>query len=174
MLVEVILQSELLNQGGGRMGFISTILVVEDVLDSRKLYEDILGMKVTGDFGICNVGFEGGLSLYRRAFFEELTGRKVEAGKHHNLAVYFEIDNLEGMEEKIAQEGLEFIHRIGEQPWKQRTFRCYDRDGHVLEIAERMDATIRRLFEAGNPLEEIARVTGYTVEQVKVELEKGK
>ena len=156
------------------MGFVSTILVVEDVLASRKLYEGILGMKVTGDFGIYNVGFEGGLSLYRRALFEELTGQKVEPGKHHNLAVYFEIDDLEAMEEKIAQDGFEFIHRIREQPWKQRTFRCYDCDGHVLEIAERMDVTIRRLFEAGNPLEEIARMTGYTVGQVKQELEKGK
>ena len=156
------------------MGFVSSIIVVEDVLASRKLYEGILGMKVSGDFGIYNVGFEGGLSLYRRALFEELTGRKVEAGKHHNLALYFEIDGLEAMEEKIAQNGFEFIHRIREQPWKQRTFRCYDRDGHVLEIAERMDATIRRLFEAGNPLEEIARMTGYTVEQVKQELEKRK
>jgi catechol 2,3-dioxygenase-like lactoylglutathione lyase family enzyme len=156
------------------MGFISTILVVEDVPASRKLYEGILGMKVTGDFGIYNVGFEGGLSLYRRALFEELTGRKVEAGKHQNLAVYFEIDNLEEMEKKITQEGLEFIHRMREQPWKQRAFRCYDRDGHVLEIAERMEATLRRLFEAGNPLEEIARLTGYTVEMVQAELEKGK
>jgi catechol 2,3-dioxygenase-like lactoylglutathione lyase family enzyme len=156
------------------MGFISTILVVEDVLASRKLYEGVLGMKVTGDFGIYNVGFEGGLSLYRRALFEELTGRKVEAGKHQNLAVYFEIDNLEEMEKKITQEGLEFIHHIREQPWKQRTFRCYDRDGHVLEIAERMDATLRRLFEAGNPPEEIARLTGYTVEMVEVELGKQK
>ncbi len=154
------------------MGFVSTILVVKDVPTSRKLYEGILGMKVSGDFGIYNVGFEGGLSLYRRVFFEELTGQKVEVGKHHNLAVYFEIDNLDAMEEKIAHNGFEFIHRIREQPWKQRTFRCYDRDGHVLEIAERMDVTVRRLFEAGNPLEEIARVTGYSVEQVKVELEK--
>jgi len=156
------------------MSFVSAIIVVEDVPTSRKLYEGILGMKVTGDFGIYNVGFEGGLSLYRRALFEELTGRPVEAGRHHNLAVYFEIDDLEAMEKKIAQNGFEFIHRIREQSWKQRTFRCYDCDGHVLEIAEKMDVTIRRLFDEGNPLEEIARMTGYTVEQVKVELEKNK
>ena len=154
------------------MSFLSAIIVVEDIPTSRKLYEGILGLKVTADFGIYNVGYEGGLSLYRKTFFEELTGKPVEAGRHHNLAVYFEIDGLEAMEKKIAENGFEFIHRIREQPWKQRTFRCYDRDGHVLEIAERMDATIRRLFEAGNPLEEIARMTGYTVEQVKQELEK--
>lgn len=41
------------------MGFKAVILVVEDVLKSRKLYEEILGCKVESDFGIYNVGFEG-------------------------------------------------------------------------------------------------------------------
>ena len=41
------------------MGFRSTILVVEDVLRSRELYEHVLECKVISDFGIYNVGFEG-------------------------------------------------------------------------------------------------------------------
>jgi catechol 2,3-dioxygenase-like lactoylglutathione lyase family enzyme len=35
------------------------IIVVEDVLRSRHLYETILGQKVVANFGIYNVGFEG-------------------------------------------------------------------------------------------------------------------
>ena len=38
------------------MGFKSVILVVEDVIKSRKLYEEILGCKITDDFGIYNIG----------------------------------------------------------------------------------------------------------------------
>jgi hypothetical protein len=51
-------------EDGGRLSFVSSIIVVEDIPRSRRLYEDILHLKVTADFGIYNVGFEGGLSLY--------------------------------------------------------------------------------------------------------------
>jgi len=154
------------------MGFVSSIIVVEDVLHSRKLYEDILHMKVSGDFGIYNVGFEGGLSLYRKTFFEELIGGRVNLDKNNNLSIYFEVDDLEELEKEIAENGFEFIHRIREQPWKQRTFRFYDYDNHVLEIAEKMDVVLRRLKQNGCTIEEIANMTGYKVEQVLEELEK--
>ncbi len=156
------------------MGSVSSIIVVEDVLHSRKLYEDILHMKVSGDFGIYNVGFEGGLSLYRKALFEELIGGRVNLDRNNNLAIYFEVDDLEELEKEIVQNGFEFIHRIREQPWKQRTFRFYDHDNHVLEIAEKMDVVIHRLKQNGNTIEEIANMTGYKVEQVLEELEKYK
>ena len=154
------------------MGFVSSIIVVEDVAHSRNLYENILHMKVTGDFGIYNVGFEGGLSLYRKAFFQELIGGQVNLDRHNNVVLYFEVGDLEELEQEIVRNGFEFIHRIREQPWKQRTFRFYDYDNHILEIAERMDIVIHRLQQDGNSVEEIAKLTGYPVDQVLQELEK--
>ncbi len=154
------------------MGFVSSIIVVEEIARSRTLYEKLLGMKVSGDFGIYNVGFEGGLSLYQRALFEQLTERKANLEKNANLAIYFEIDHLEELEKEIAANGFEFVHRMREQPWKQRTFRFYDYDNHILEIAERMDIVLGRLQQEGKPVEEIARLTGYSVDQVLLELEK--
>jgi hypothetical protein len=156
------------------MSFVSSIIVVEDVLRSRMLYEKILNMKVSGDFGIYNVGFEGGLSLYRKTFFQELIEGQVDLDRHNNVVLYFEVENLEDLEQKIAREDFEFIHRIREQPWKQRTFRFYDYDNHILEIAERMDSVIYRLKQNGNTTEEIAKLTGYPVDQVLQELEKHK
>jgi catechol 2,3-dioxygenase-like lactoylglutathione lyase family enzyme len=154
------------------MSFISSVIVVEEIARSRKLYEDILHMKVTDDFGIYNVGFEGGLSLYRKAFFEELIGGKVNLDKNNNLSLYFEVADLDELEKEIAGNGFEFVHRIREQPWKQRTFRFYDYDNHILEIAEKMDVVIRRLKQNGSSIEEIANLTGYKVERVVEELEK--
>lgn len=148
------------------MGFVSSIIVVEDIARSRVLYENILHMKVTADFGIYNVGFEGGLSLYRKAFFEELIDGPVSLDKHNNVVLYFEVDHLDALEEEITNNGFEFIHTIREQPWKQRNFRFYDYDKHVLEIAEKMDIVIARLQHNGNSNEEIARLTGYTIDQV--------
>lgn len=156
------------------MGFVSSIIVVEDIPRSRRLYADILGLKVTADFGIYNVGFEGGLSMYRKVFFEELSGKPVDLAKHHNLVLYFEYERLEELEKEIAENGFEFIHPIREQPWKQRTFRFYDYDQHVLEVAERMDVVIARLRGEGHSIEDIAGMTGYSVDQVHLELEKHK
>ena len=154
------------------MGFVSSIIVVEDVAHSRKLYENLLHMKVSGDFGIYNVGFEGGLSLYRKAFFQELIGGQVNLDRHNNVVLYFEVGDLEELEQEIARNGFKFIHRIREQPWKQRTFRFYDYDNHILEIAERMDIVIHRLQQNGYSVEEIATLTGYSKDQVLQELEK--
>ena len=156
------------------MTFVSSIIVVEDVLRSRKLYENVFHLKINDDFGINNVGFEGGLSLYRKAFFQELIGSEVSLDKHHNAVLYFEVENLEELEQEITKLGFEFLHKIREQPWKQRTFRFYDYDNHILEIAERMDIVIYRLQQNGNSVEEIAKLTGYSVEQVLQELEKHK
>jgi len=155
-----------------KMSFVSSIIVVEEIARSRLLYENILHLKVTADFGIYNVGFEAGLSLYRRAFFQELIGGQADLGRHNNVVLYFEVDNLERLEEEITQSGFAFIHKIREQPWKQRNFRFYDYDNHVLEIAERMDIVISRLMQDGSSMEEIAKLTGYSVEQVLAELEK--
>ena len=156
------------------MSFVSSIIVVEDVLRSCMLYEKILNMKVSGDFGIYNVGFEGGLSLYRKTFFQELIDGQVDLDRHNNVVLYFEVENLEDLEQEIARNGFEFIHRIREQPWKQRIFRFYDYDNHILEIAERMDIVIYRLQQNGNTMEEIAKLTGYPMDQVLQELEKHK
>lgn len=156
------------------MSFVSSIIVVEDIARSRILYENILGLNVTADFGIYNVAFEGGLSLYRKAFFQELIGAQVNLDKHHNVVLYFEVEDLEKREKEITRNGFEFVHTIREQPWKQRNFRFYDYDHHILEIAETMDAVIHRLQQNGNSIEEIAKLTGYSVDQVIQELDRHK
>ncbi len=148
------------------MSFVSSIIVVEDVIRSRYLYEKLLDLKVTADFGIYNVGFEGGLSLYQKALFQEITGGLNVIIKSNNFVLYFEVDRLDELEDEMAGNGFEFIHKIREQPWKQRTFRFYDYDGHILEIAERMDVVLDRLHREGKSVDEIAKLTGLPVDQV--------
>jgi catechol 2,3-dioxygenase-like lactoylglutathione lyase family enzyme len=156
------------------MSFVSSIIVVEDIARSRKLYEGILKLKLTADFGIYNAGFEGGLSLYQKAFFQELMGGPVNLDKHHNVVLYFEVEDLEKAENELLENGFEFIHRIKKQPWGQRNFRLYDYDNHVLEIAEKMDVVFSRLLGMGNSVEEISGLTGVPVDQILKEFEKHK
>ena len=156
------------------MSFVSSIIVVEDISRSRRLYEDILRLKVIADFGIYNVAFEGGLSMYRKDFLQGLIGERVDLARHNNVILYFEIDDLEELEKEIDRNRFDFIHKIKEQPWRQKNFRFYDLDHHVLEIAEKMHVVTDRLLKQGNSLEEISGLTGLPVDQVLLELENHK
>ena len=57
------------------MTFVSSIIVVEDVLRSRKLYENVLHMKINGDFGIYNVGFEERIIALSKSLLPGIDGR---------------------------------------------------------------------------------------------------
>ncbi len=153
------------------MGFVSSIIVVDDVMRSRDLYERILNLKVIADFGINNVGFEGGLALYNKSLFQELVGDINIVDRSNNFVLYFEVDDLEGLEDEVESHGFEFLHKIREQPWKQRTFRFYDVDNHILEIAEKMSAVSYRLYQENKPIEEISQLTGEPADLVALEIE---
>jgi catechol 2,3-dioxygenase-like lactoylglutathione lyase family enzyme len=153
-----------------RSTFVSTIVVVEDVIKSRTLYEGILKCTVTDDFGIYNVGFAGGLSLYKKTLFQDLTANIAIRDKSNNFVLYFETDDIDGLEKIIEKNGFEFVHRTQEQPWGQRIFRFYDFDGHIVEIAEMMNAVILKMRDAGKTIDEIAAKTGYAKERVELYL----
>jgi len=153
------------------VGFKSTILVVEDVKKSRKLYEDILKCKVVDDFGEYNVGFEDGLALYKKTLFIDLTAQEDIVLKANNLTVYFEFKNIESIETLIKEQNFDFVHPIQEQPWGQNVFRFYDYDGHMIEVAEEMDSVLLRLQNMGMSFKEISDKTGYTEDKVITKLE---
>lgn len=148
------------------MGFQSVILVVKDVIKSRKLYEEILGCKVTDDFDIYNVGFEGGLSLYKESLFLDLINSDHIVTKAHNLAVYFEFDDINVIRDTVADNGFELVHDIIEQPWGQMVFRFYDYDKHIVEVAEDMNTVLKNMYNKGMSVPMIADKTGYTFERV--------
>ena len=142
------------------MSFKRAILVVEDVLRSRYLYEHLLHQRVVADFGEYNVGFEGGVAFYQKAMFQELIERQTLLNKSHNVVLYFEVERLDELEQDLRNHGCEFLHPIREQPWRQRVFRCYDYDHHILEIAEKMDDVFVRLSHEGLTINEISSATG--------------
>ncbi len=148
------------------MSFKGTVVAVEDVRKSRKMYEEVFGLVVEADFGEYNVGFVGGLSFYKRDFFRELAGGLPIAAKSNAFVLYFEVDAVEPYETRLRELGLEFVHGAREQPWGQRTFRAYDWDGNMLEVAENMDNVFKRMFAAGKSVEEIARITGFPLDDV--------
>ncbi len=148
------------------MGYKASILVVDDVPASRRFYETVFGLEVEEDHGIYNVGFSGGLALYRRELFRELSGLPCERLKGETAVVYFEDEDVSAVEARlVAFPGTELIHPAREQPWGQLAFRARDPDGHFLEIGEDMAHCVRRMLAAGMNLAAIAQKTGYTLEK---------
>ena len=112
--------------------------------------------------------------MYKKALFQELVDGLDIVGKSNSFVLYFEVENLAELEEEIVRNGFEFIHKTREQPWKQRVFRFYDYDNHIVEIAEKMDAVSHRLYQEGKTIEEISELTGMPVNQVLQQINKYK
>lgn len=149
--------------------FIGPLILVEDIARSREFYEKVLGQTVKFDFGE-DVQFIGDFSIHLRAHFQSLLGgegaypvtRKANWGEF-----YFETDEIEAIEQRLHEAGMEFIHPVREQPWGERVLRVYDPDGHILEIGESLDAAARRFFRDGNTIEWIIEKIGMPREFVE-------
>lgn len=147
------------------MKFICSLIVVENVEKSRNLFENILGIKVIADFGE-NVTFNGDFAIHQKDHFSSLIGNREISRKANNFELYFEHNELFEIIESIKAEGLEIIHEIQEQPWKQRVFRFYDYDRNIIEIGESMAFTAFRLSKENYSIDEISKFLYTSVEEV--------
>ena len=86
--------------------------------------------------------------------------------KSNSCELYFEEDDLEPVVSKLKKHGIEFIHEIVEQPWKQRVMRFYDYDKNVIEIGERLEHLAFRLSKDYS-IDEISKITYLSKESVR-------
>jgi catechol 2,3-dioxygenase-like lactoylglutathione lyase family enzyme len=147
--------------------FPGPVIFVKDIQASRRFYEDLLGQTVALDLGV-NVGYVGGLAIWQREHAHEMIFT-LGAGKsapepqptHYNFAeLVFETADLDEAIRRLDAAGVEWIHRLVEMPWRQRVARCYDPDGHMLELGEPMDVVVHRLVGQGLSVEDAAHQTG--------------
>lgn len=148
------------------MKYICSLIVVESIEKSRYLFEKLLGCKVISDFGK-NVAFEGSFAIHQKEHFINLIANKQVIQKSNNFELYFEDDEIVETEKVIATNGFEFIHKIKEQPWKQRVMRFYDYDGNIIEIGESLEHVAYRLSLENISLEEISKSTYLSISNVK-------
>jgi catechol 2,3-dioxygenase-like lactoylglutathione lyase family enzyme len=140
------------------MKYICSLITVDDIARSRNFYEKILDQKVKFDFG-ANVTFEGDFAIHLKSHFQELIDNKEIKTRSNNFELYFEYDDLEKIVNKLNDYGVEFIHPVTEQPWRQKVVRFYDPDEYILEIGESMEHLCYRLHKEGLPVNEIAGIT---------------
>ena len=150
--------------------FLSSVLFVSDITASRRFYEELLGQKVEGDFGL-NVGFAGGFAIWQSAHAQQTIASPevvpptpVGCG---NCELYFETESLDAVWAKLAAGGVTCVRPIREQPWGQGVFRVVDPGPHLVDIGEPMPVVVRRFIAQGQTVEQIAARTFMPVEMVR-------
>jgi catechol 2,3-dioxygenase-like lactoylglutathione lyase family enzyme len=151
--------------------FISTLITVSDIKKSRDFYQNVLGQKVKYDFGE-NITFDGGFAIHERAHFKKLIDNKEIKVGGNNFELYFEHDDVSGIEKKLIENNITFVHKTREQPWRQRVIRFYDLDRNIIEVGESMEFLSYRLFREGNSMDEIAKTIQMTTDFVKAAIQK--
>lgn len=142
------------------MRFVCPLIVVTDIPRSVHFYRDLLGLRVKVDFGE-NVTFEGDFAIHLASHYSGLLGP--EAGPitfgSHSGELYFETDDLESCERRLREQGVEFVHPLREEPWRQRVLRIHDPDRHLIEVGETLPELVRRLAGEGLTRSQIAQAT---------------
>jgi catechol 2,3-dioxygenase-like lactoylglutathione lyase family enzyme len=144
------------------MKYMGVLIVVEDIARSRHFYEHVLEQRVQIDFGP-NVSFEGGFAIHLKSHYQGLLGSADTypiGSRSHAMELYFETEKLEAISTTLKQIQTEFLHDVCEQPWGQQVLRMYDPDGHIVEIAETMEAVVWRFHSQGQTPEQICARTG--------------
>ena len=147
------------------MKFICPLITVSNIAQSRKFYEEVLGQKVKYDFGE-NVTFHGDFAIHLDSHFGKLINNKTIQKGSNSFELYFEENNLEKLNEKLIDYGVEFIHPLKEQPWKQKVVRFYDPDMNMIEVGESLKHTAKRLNSIGNSTQQIAELMDVPISEI--------
>lgn len=146
------------------MKYICPLIVVEDIKRSRELYEQLLGLTVKFDFGE-NVTFHGDFAIHQKAHFKKLIDDRPILIGSNTFELYFEDDDPDAVAVKVKEFGLEFVHEVREQPWRQKVVRFYDYDENMIEVGESLEYLAYRLSQEGLSTAEISKTT-YLPEEV--------
>lgn len=149
----------------------SSVIFVKDIERSRRFYEDLLDQKVMMDHGP-NVVYEGGFAIWQADHACEIifgkTGEDTSPLGRTNLELYFEAEDLDDVWSDLSDSEIEIVQPLHEAPWRQRTFRFRDPDGHIVEIGEPMPVVIKRFLDEGMSPEDVSEATSMPLEFVKM------
>ncbi|MCL2380024.1 MAG: glyoxalase/bleomycin resistance/dioxygenase family protein [Treponema sp.] len=150
------------------MKYEALCLAVKDVKESKKFYQDLIGLEIDSDWGV-NVAFKGGIALHQG--FDEIIDVAKESivFRPHNMELVFETEDFDAFITKVDNyPNVEFVKGgVVEQPWGQRVLHIYDLNGHIIEIGEKMLHVIQRFMSGGMSVEEAAKRCGIPVTDVE-------
>ena len=155
-----------------KLNFCSPVIFVEDMVRSRAFYVELLGLPVCMDHGLNIVIADEKLSLWQRDSAESVIYGQTEVPKpgRPRFELYFEAEEFDQVASKLEKQGVPFLNPLAEMPWGQMAMRVLDPDGHIVEIAEPLSTTIRRMHAAGKSVEELAQLFDQSSDKIRASL----
>lgn len=154
------------------INYICPLLAVQDMEKSKKFYTELLEQELEIDHG-ANVSFKAGFAIHDARHYQELLREsspiKTDVKKNF-MELYFESDDLEGIQDKLESNNVRFVHKITEQPWGQRVMRFYDPDDYIIEVGEPLDIVVKRFASQELAIKEISERSSMPVEFVEMVL----
>lgn len=121
--------------------FAGFCLVVTDTERCIRFYENVTMERsvARGDSDSRFVPFMH-YSVWQRDFLIAVVGRDLDdelrerlSGVH--LIAYYQTDDIDQAFDELSQRGLDLIHGVREEDWGQKTFRFFDPEGNIIEVA---------------------------------------
>ncbi|HAF31221.1 MAG TPA: hypothetical protein DCG75_19450 [Bacteroidales bacterium] len=150
-----------------KLKFHSSVLFVKNIEVSKEFYCNILKQKIETDFGN-NISLKNGLSLWQvpdwhvlnKDFYDKFNPNKC-------LELYFETDDINEIKRLIEKNHITIHHDLNEETWGQKTIRFYDPDNNLIEIGEKLQVFIKRMYFEELTIEEIYKKTGVPKKLIK-------
>jgi catechol 2,3-dioxygenase-like lactoylglutathione lyase family enzyme len=144
------------------------MVIVADIAKSKQFYVSVLSQEITLDLDGYVVF--GGFSVMTREQWNALTDDALPSScdMGHNFELYFEEDDLDDFARRLdGYSDIKKFTPLGAAPWGQRTIRFLDPDNHVVEVAESMEAVVKRFLSSGMTIQETSEKTMMPVEFVQ-------
>ena len=147
--------------------FHSSVLFVKDIEISKDFYCNVLKQEIETDFGN-NISLKGGLSMWQISDWHPLSNDfygKYDSNKA--LELYFETEDIFEVEDLININNIPKHHELTEEKWGQKTVRVYDPDNNLIEIGEKLESFIKRMYQEGLSVEQINKKSGVPVNLIQ-------
>lgn len=150
-----------------KLEFNASVLFVNNISLSKEFYTRVLNREIEHDFGN-NVMLKGGIGLWQiRENHVVVSGCDDTKTKSNRTELYFETTDIAQEYKRLTLENVSFLHQLLEEPWGQLTVRFFDSDHHLIEIGESLQTFVRRMYNEGLTMNEVAEKSGIPISNVK-------
>ncbi len=149
--------------------FASTVIITKDFENMKSFYNDTLLQEIENDFGNC-IMFKGGVSLWQLTDDYPIAkhlGRTYHKDGNKNIEICFETEDFEAVLSKLETVDIDYLHQVEEEVWGQRTIHIFDPEKNLVEIGESIPCFVKRMYDEGMSLAEVAERSSVPVEYVR-------
>lgn len=142
------------------------VLFVSDIHRSKEFYTKTIGLEVIHDFGN-NVTLSQNIALWNASDHHPIKQKLITKANANQAELYFEDENIEDRYQQLVDTGVEWFQPLHEEPWGQRTFRFFDPDRHLIEVAEPLTVFVENMQKKGLNHQQIHEKTGISLQDIE-------